>query len=452
MPNVKDNDREALNTLNTEITKFCNIKNLENKITKNIAEYTSISLKLYGILKFIVQEREGQKSKFRDEILRLKVLDFTLMQIKEGDQINHIYINNLKQHQKFIESCAELKGGCFSVWGSKIKKALKKFNKIDMLTHIKTAIFNDGVDSIIKKYKEKLPKIEEIEKQVDDFYKNCNYKIDDAKKYLGIAKNFRERTRMLYKIINIVLKIKIDFEATLKTIPDLDIFKQDGTTILQHLAKIGLWFQSIKNYEVGQKNIKVANTMAEIDVKKFKTDIESKKIDEEEKERIQKEKEEKEEKERIQKEKEEKEEKYKENLPKEIEKHKSLIEKIIKKLEQFKDIKYKGKQLKIGDYKGEYDVLKGEYSELINKITVIKTNEKENGIEIVQFLRSIQKKIEIFSNLNQNKPQEKSMFEFSDNSITDKDDRFKTIYTLKDNNLTLEIYDRDKLSSKITVE
>ena len=91
---------------------------------------------------------------------------------------------------------------------------------------------------------------------------------------------------------------------------------------------------------------------------------------------------------------------------------------------------------------------------MINKITVIETNEKEKEkeTEIVQFLRSIQTKIKMFSNLNQNKPQEKSMFEFSDNSITDRDDRFKTTYTLKDNKLTLEIYDRDKLSSKITVE
>ena len=451
MSNVKDNDREELKTLNTEITKFCNKKNLENDITKNIAEYTSISSKLYDILKLIVQEREGQKSKLRDEISRLKVLNLKLEKFKKNDTIDHIYINNLKQHQKFIESCTKLKGGFHSVWNSKIKKDLKKFNKIDMLQHIKMAILNDGVDSIITKHT-KLIKIEDIEKQVDDFFKECKYKIDDAKKYLVIAKNFWERTRMLYRIINIVLNIKMDFEAILKTSPDLDIFKQDGTTILQHLAKIGLWFQSIENYEVGQKNIKVANTMAEIDVEKFKTDLESKKIDEEEKERIQKEKEEKEEKERIQKEKEEKEEKYKENLPKEIEKHKSLIEKIITKLKQFKDIKYEGKQLEIGDYKSEYEVLSKNYSNLINKITVIKTNEKENGIEIVQFLRSIQKKIEIFSNLKQNKPQEKSMFEFSDNSITDKDDRFKTIYTLKDNNLTLEIYDRDKLSSKITVE
>ena len=89
---------------------------------------------------------------------------------------------------------------------------------------------------------------------------------------------------------------------------------------------------------------------------------------------------------------------------------------------------------------------------MIKKINVDKTNEGENGIEIVQFLRSIQKKIEIFSNLKQNKPQEKSMFEFSDNSITDKDDRFKTTYTLGNNQLTLEIYDRDKLSSKITIQ
>ena len=438
MSNVKDNDREVLKTLNTEITKFCNKKNLENDITKNIAEYTSISSKLYDILKLIVQEREGQKSKLRDEISRLKVLDLKLAKFKKNDTIDHIYINDLKQHQKFIESCTKLKGGCFSVWGSKIKKALKKFNKIDMLQHIKMAILNDGVDSIITKHT-KLIKIEDIKKQVDDFFKECKYKIDDAKKYLEIAKNFWERTRMLYRIINIALNIKTDFEATLKTSPDLDIFKQDGTTILQHLVKIGLWFQSIKNYEVGQKNIEVANTMAEIDVEKFKTDLESKKIDEEEKERIQKEKE-------------EKEEKYKENLPKEIEKHKSLIEKIITKLKQFKDIKYEGKQLEIGDYKSEYEVLSKNYSNLINKITVIETKEKEKETEIVQFLRSIQTKIKMFSNLNQNKPQEKSMFEFSDNSITDRDDRFKTTYTLKDNKLTLEIYDRGKLLSKITVK
>ena len=451
MSNVKDNDRVALKALNTEITNFCNIKNLENDITKNIAEYTKISSNLHNTLNSIVKGRENKRSKLKIEMKRLKILDFKLEELKKTAEINYNYINNLKQHQKFIESCTKLKGGFHSVWNSKIKKDLKKFNKIDMLQHIKMAILNDGVDSIITKYKEKLPKIEEIEKQVDDFYKNCNYKIDDAKKYLGIAKNFWERTRTLNRIINTVLRIKIDFEATLKTIPDLDIFKQDGKTILQHLAKIGLWFQSIKNYEVGQKNIKVANAMAEIDVEKFKTDLESKKIDEEEKERVQKEKEEKE---RIQKEKEEKEEKYKENLPTEIKNHKSLIEKIIKQLEQFKDIKYEGKQLEIGDYKGEYDVLKGKYSELIKKITVEKTNEKEKETEIVQFLRSIQKKIEMFSNLNQNNPQEKSIFEFFDNSITDRDndDRFKTTYTLKDNKLTLEIYDRGKLSSKITVK
>ena len=449
MSNVKDNDRKALNILNNKITNFCNIENLENNIKENIAKYTEISSNLHNTLNSIVKGRENKRSKLKNEIERLKILDFKLKKLEETDGINFNYINELKKNQEFIESCTKLKGGFHSVWNSKIKKALKKFNKIDMLQHIKMAILNDNINSIIITHT-KLIKIEDIEKQVDNFFKECKYKIDDAKKYLEIAKNFYERIRLLNKIMGSVLALKVSFDQILNTtIQSDDIFKQDGKTIFQHLDEIGSWFQSIKNYEVGQKNIKVANTMAKIDVKKFKTDLESKKIDEEEKERIQKEKE------RIQKEKEEKEEaekKYKENLPKEIEKHKSLIEKIIEKLGQFKDIKYKGKQLKIGDYKGEYDVLKGKYSELIKKINVDKTNEGENGIEIVQFLRSIQKKIEIFSNLKQNKPQEKSMFEFSDNSITDKDDRFKTTYTLGNNQLTLEIYDRDKLSSKITIQ
>ena len=425
-----------------EIAITKDIKLLCNKLEKEknmkcISYVVDIFNQLNDFGQLIIKNRKGKNSKLRDDILSRKVIKDNIKLNLASDSFDN-FCNSLKSVlddiSKNIYAWSELKGGNFTVL-NKISSSLKKIKKkIDTMrsrgNFIKELMLNED-DAIMKMFEPRTNVRIEIPNEISHI-KN------DVEEYIKVSYNLGKKLNSICKILNSKFPDSINI---IKISPvnskTLDKTKENIILDLQENQK---WLKDLlKNNDLkSSKFINIVKKLSKINIKKFEKEIENHINKRESEKKI----------------KEDAEKKYKDNLPTEIKNHKSLIEEIIKKLEPFKNIKYKGQQLKIGDYKGEYKVLSKQYSNLINKITVIETNEteKEKETEIVQFLRSIQTKIKMFSNLNQNKPQEKSMFEFSDNSITDRDDRFKTTYTLKDNKLTLEIYDRDKLSSKITVE
>ena len=73
-------------------------------------------------------------------------------------------------------------------------------------------------------------------------------------------------------------------------------------------------------------------------------------------------------------------------------------------------------------------------------------------MEIIQFLRNVNQNIDNLTGLTNNKIPQKSKLKFSNDSIVDDDGTYKTVYTLENNELSLEFYHREELLSKLVIE